>query len=62
MAEMKDLIAYIREGNEQAVEAFQLDGDRRWAGKTHAYDDVLAFIENEMTGAAPSSAAKGGES
>jgi hypothetical protein len=48
MATLEALIAYIREGNEQAVKAYQLDGDRRWAGKSHAYDDVLAFIENEM--------------
>ncbi len=53
MADMNDLIEYIKEGNEQAVRASQQDGTesldgRRWAGKSHAYLDVLAFIENEM--------------
>jgi len=53
MADIKDLIAYIEEGNKQAVEAAQADGidtldGRRWSGKSHAYLDVLAFIEHEL--------------
>jgi hypothetical protein len=50
MADMNDLVAYIREGNEQAVKyaGFRESDWLRWAGKSHAYLDVLAFIENEM--------------
>lgn len=48
MATMQDLIAYIKDGNQQAVKTFRFNGDRRWAGKSAAYLDVLAFIENEM--------------
>lgn len=52
---MEKLIAYIEDGNEQAVNnaiisrsaGEDLDASR-WAGKSHAYVDVLAFIENEL--------------
>lgn len=55
MATFAELITYIKEGNEQAVKNSVIARNTgntfdsfRWAGKSHAYMDVLAFIENEM--------------
>jgi len=42
------VIRYAEEGNRQAVEAYRSEKDRRWAGKSHAYVDVIEFIENEV--------------
>jgi len=57
MPDLRDLIDYIKDGNEQAVAAARASTEISerylWVGKSHAYLDVLAFIENEMSVTTP---------